>query len=106
MKPPDEVTVTGWNQDRKQAIVGKSGPPAAAPSQFVSKYAKPAAALGGAAVATAADRNPTTDSEATTLAKSLYNDWQAGTVRLALKGLTGEDAASVALTFADLGLVR
>ena len=30
-------------------------------------------------------------------------DWQAGRVGFALKGLAGEDAASVALTFADLG---
>ncbi len=33
-------------------------------------------------------------------------DWQAGLVSLALKGITGDDAAAIAIKFADLGIGR
>lgn len=77
---PTTSSVTGWDQQQQQPIVGKGTADASVSSAFVSKYLGTGPNELGDGSASTGDRFPMTASEADAVASALLDDSQAGAV--------------------------
>lgn len=76
---PTAVTVTGWDRDAQNEIVGTSQVSQTPVSELVDRYLNAAGSLN-AATSSAADQNPTSPAEADRIATALHEEWRSGAV--------------------------
>jgi uncharacterized protein involved in type VI secretion and phage assembly len=76
---PTSVTVTGWDRDVQQEIIGTSKATEPVIAHLVDQYVRSGTPLR-AAPSAAADQNPGSAAEADQIATALHQEWQSGAV--------------------------